>query len=430
MTDGSQFMIYSPSERRGPGFSGGAQGPREIPVTCSSSIIRGVLAIFCLLAPLAAREPSSFRQNETREIVIGKTLSLPSKIFAQPIRLDVSLPVGYETSRDRYPVVVGFQIASRFPAVSGIAQGLAAAEIAPPLIVVSAGLRDDWFSIYADESELSSGRGRDVLAFLRQELFPFLESRFRIAPYRILLGHSASALFCLHALFEAPDLVQAVMAAGPMFADFDYDRVLAVLERSLASRKAKAQDLFVTQGDQPELTRDLTAFEDWLKKRRPEGLTWEFEPEPKENHGSLAMMTFYDGLRRLFAGWAALPEAVALQGGPAIRAYKKSLAERFGYEIGLARLADYRIRIKWAEERNFDALISLCRFGCEERPEDYYSHFTLAVAFERAERWTEAVSAYESALAKARNLPDEDRASIVSRLEARLAEVRKKATGP
>jgi predicted alpha/beta superfamily hydrolase len=385
-----------------------------------------VLTVFALLTPLRGLGPAPDGDTPS-DIVIGKTLSMPSKVFGRPIRLDVSLPAGYESGHDRYPVLVAFQADNRFPAVSGIVSGLGAAEIAPPLIVVSAGLPGDWFSLYADERKPGSGRGAEILTFLRQELFPFLEARYRTVPYRILLGHSASALFSLYALFEAPDLVQAALSAGPMFAEYDYARVSAILEKSLSARKVKSQFLLFTQGDQPELTRDLAAFQEMMKTRRPEGLTWAFDPEPEENHGSLALMTLYDGLRTLFAAWAALPEAVGLQGGPAIRAYKNGLAERFGYEIGLARTADFRLRVKWSGERNFDALVALARFGCEERPEDYYSHLSLGIALEQAGRRTEAASAYETALAKTNNLPEGERAVIRPRIEARLAEVRKKA---
>lgn len=363
---------------------------------------------------------------EEKDIVIGKTMTLPSRVFARPVTLQVSLPASYEAGARRYPVVIGFQITDRFPAISGIAAGLAAAGAAPPVIVVSADLNGDLFSLYPDEREPGSGRGPEVLEFVRDELLPFLEARFRTAPHRILIGHSASALWAIQAAIGAPGIFQTVLAAGPMFAEADYARIIQVLEKSLASRQASPQYLLFTQGDQPELARDLTAFQDWLRTRQPAGLTWEFDQEPGENHGSLAMMTFYDGLRRLFKPWATLPEEVGLGGGPAIRLYRKGLAERFGYDIGLAPLADFRLRVKWTEERKFEPLIALAQFGCQERPEDWYAHFSLAQALGMAERWEEAAASYETALAKLKSLPASQASAIRPRLEAGLAEVRKK----
>ncbi|GEM_PF-960977 len=359
-------------------------------------------------------------------IIIGKTLSLPSKVFGQPIRLQVSLPAGYEAGQARYPVLIAFQVADRFPAVAGITLGLASAGMIPPLIAVSADLNGDWFSLYAEERKPGSGRGPDILEFVRRELVPFLEARYRTVPHRILLGHSASALWGLQAAVQAPDLFQTVLAAGPMFAEADYARVSELLDEALASRKPAPQYLLFTQGDQPELSRDLAAFQDWLKAQRPEGLTWEFDPEPGENHGSLALMTLYDGLRELFKPWATLPEDIGLGGGSAIGDYKQGLAVRFGYDIGLGPYADFRLRVKWTEERRFEPLIALARFGCEERPEDWYAHFSLGMTLELAGRWMEAAASHVTALTKLGSLPAAQAAAIRPRVEARLAEARKK----
>ncbi len=368
-------------------------------------------------------------EGKAEPIVIGTALSLPSKAFGQPIRLQVALPAGYEAGQAGYPVLIAFQVADRFPAIAGIAAGLASAGAAPSLIVVSVELNGDLFSLYADERKPGSGRGPDVLEFVRRELVPFLEARFRTVPYRILLGHSASALWGLQVAMLEPDLFQTVLSAGPMFAEADYARVSELLDKALAARKSAPQYLLFTQGDQPELTRDLAAFQDWLKARRPAGLIWEFDPEPGESHGSLAMMTLYDGLRELYKPWANLPEDIGLGGGPAIRGYKKALAGRFGYDIGLAPNADFRLRVKWTEERRFEPLIALARFGCEDRPEDWYAVFSLGMSLGLAGRWTEAAASYETALTKLGGLPAAQAAAIRPRIEARLAEARKKTRG-
>jgi predicted alpha/beta superfamily hydrolase len=188
------------------------------------------------------------------------------------------------------------------------------------MIVVSAGYDPAWFSLYAKEEQPVSGRAELVLQSITDELVRFVEARYRTLLYRIFPGHSSSALFLLHGMLAAPDVMQAVLAAGPMFAEFDYTRAAAILEKSLATRPARTQFLFYTQGDQPELTRDLKAFGAWLASRQPRGLKWEFNPEPEANHSSLHVKTLYDGLRTLYADWATLPERVALGSADAVRA--------------------------------------------------------------------------------------------------------------
>jgi 4-hydroxybenzoate polyprenyltransferase len=93
----------------------------------------------------------------------------------------------------------------------------------------------------------------------------------------------------------------------------------------------------------------------------------------------LHIKTVYDGLRIVFADWATLPESVAIRGGDAIRAYKASLAGRFGYEIGLGRLADADLRVKWTAEKNFDALVALARGDVAPGPVRVMAGLALAV---------------------------------------------------
>ncbi len=352
---------------------------------------------------------------------------MPSTVFGGAVRLDISLPAGYREGGVRYPVLYAFQ-APFLDGVHGVVTALSYAGVAPPMIVVSARYDSAWFALDGDERDPGGGRPDLVLRSIRDELVPFVEARYRTVPYRVFLGHSASALFLLHAILASPDLVQAVLAAGPMFAEVDTARVMPMLEKAIVARPARRQFLFYTQGDQPELTRDLAAFGAMLAARRPAGLTWEFNPESEANHGSLHIKTTYDGLRTLYADWATLPETVALRGAAAIRRYRKELADRFGYDIGLGRAATQRLRTMWAQEKKFDALLALARFACDEQPKDFEAERELAVAYEQAGRWSEAVAAWERCIAKARaGSPAEELARILPPLDARLAAARNRA---
>jgi len=49
--------------------------------------------------------PASGQQNDGDEIVIGKYRTIDSKVLSEQRRILVNLPVGYETSDVKYPVV-------------------------------------------------------------------------------------------------------------------------------------------------------------------------------------------------------------------------------------------------------------------------------------------------------------------------------------
>ncbi len=382
-------------------------------------------AFVVLVSARALTQSAPPPERAPRDIVIGTSIVMPSKVFGAPVQLDIALPSGYEAGTARYPVLIAFQC--HFAAVSGLVGTLATAGVVPPMIVVSARYDPTWFALYAKEGRSGSGRADAVLQSIRHELVPLVDTRYRTVPYRVFLGHSSSALFLLHGMLAAPDLMRGVLSAGPMFAEFDYGRVAAMLEQALAARPERTQFLFYTQGSQPELTKDLAAFGSWLGSRRPRGLTWSFDAEPEANHGSLHLKTLYDGLRILFADWSTLPEDVAVRGGDAIRAYRKGLADRFGYEIGLGRMADWHLKVKWGAEKKYDAVIALATFNRDERPEDFEAEWHVATAYENAGRWADAAAGWERCLAKARQHDSPEAfARLQPILEARLAAVRKR----
>jgi enterochelin esterase-like enzyme len=391
-------------------------------------LLAAFAAAACKIGPTessASRQPSAIGDVSARPIVMGQAMVLASRIFDNPIDLSVYVPPGYDENSERYPVLIAFM--AKFQAVAGIVDGLAGNTV-PPMIVVSVALNPVSFSLYADDDEPRTGQADRIVAFLREELIPFLESRYRTHPLRIGFGSSSSALFCLYALFTAPDIFQAALAAGPMFAEFDYGRVSAMMERAIDSRPARDQYFFVTRGDQPELDRDLAAFQEMIKKKYAEGKTWlhgDYNPEPGETHASLGYKTLHDGLRNLFAGWAAVPERIADEGPSGLRAYRKRLNDFWGCDLGLGRAAIWPVRMKLLREKRFDELIALHRSICEDRPDDYLAEVHLAEVFEEAGRSVEAVSAYESALVKARGLLKSNNQSTLDFIQGRLERARK-----
>lgn len=60
-----------------------------------------------------------------------------------------------------------------------------------------------------------SGGSRQFLAFLREELIPYIDRTYRSGDLSVLYGMSNSALFTVYALLEAPETFQAYLASSP-----------------------------------------------------------------------------------------------------------------------------------------------------------------------------------------------------------------------
>ena len=95
----------------------------------------------------------------------------------------------------------------------------------------------------ADFDPAELGGADAFLAFLTDEVRPWVQARFRIDPDRqTLFGHSMGALFVLHAMFKAPHSFNVYLAASPpvRFSNRIVMREAAAFERDPARSGVRA----------------------------------------------------------------------------------------------------------------------------------------------------------------------------------------------
>src|SRR5690606_12970502 len=122
--------------------------------------------------------------------------------------LHIQLPSGYENSTKKYPVVYLMDSQWDFPLVSAIYGEQYFDGFIPELILVGVTwgkgetlrARDDTPTSVAGET--TTGGADKFLDFMKEELFPFVESNYRADPeHRSLMGCSLGGLFTLYTLF-------------------------------------------------------------------------------------------------------------------------------------------------------------------------------------------------------------------------------------
>jgi predicted alpha/beta superfamily hydrolase len=249
---------------------------------------------YTALRPSAPAEPQSDRVRR------AKHEAIVSKVIGEERTFLISLPDGYETSADKYPVLY---------LLGGSVRALAEADIAlrqpgaPPMIVVAVvsprGRRDDGNPVWLPGA--GSNGAKVFLRFITEELFPYVEQHFRVQNDRTLYGASAAGLFALYALLERPDAFTAYIASSPPVYDcFDYMAGKATSpSRSLPRRRTQ---LYIVYGDKewPALREGLAKYRPILEALRSKTFSVTIEDLPQEGHvpnGSLAK-----GLKHVFDG--------------------------------------------------------------------------------------------------------------------------------
>ena len=67
----------------------------------------------------------------------------------------------------------------------------------------------------------SGGNAEAFLAYVKNEVVPYIESNYRTLPHRTAVGHSLSASFVIYTLLNEPELFDNYIAISPNLADDD-----------------------------------------------------------------------------------------------------------------------------------------------------------------------------------------------------------------
>ncbi len=144
------------------------------------------------------------------------------------------------------------------------------------------------------------GGAADFLAFINDELKPFLAERYPNADPEdaTVVGDSFGGSFALYALFNEPESFDRYVAGSPgVFWD---DRVLLTQETASADVSAR---LFMSVGsDEPadQMVGPIQAMDAQLRDGDRTNLQYTFHVFEDENHASVLPATFSRGLRAVF----------------------------------------------------------------------------------------------------------------------------------
>jgi predicted alpha/beta superfamily hydrolase len=238
----------------------------------------------------------------------------------------VYLPESYgDATEQRYPVLYALDGSGQAGHTARSAALLARLRLLPEVIVVGIPSVDDRTrardytppDIRQDVDVADSPRGQAdrFLAFLRDELIPEIERRYRAAAPRLLAGHSRGGLFVLYSQIAAPDLFDARFAySAPVWRE--EGRLVQQLEARLRSGPPLRGRLFLSVGDH-ETDRMKGGFERMvaaLERHAPPTLRWRAEQTPRADHGNNAPLSTPAGLRHVFSGWTPARETNAARG--------------------------------------------------------------------------------------------------------------------
>jgi predicted alpha/beta superfamily hydrolase len=238
---------------------------------------------------------------------------LPSKRTGRVYDISIGLPEGYDDRDGLYPVIYVLDGQWDFKLMLSVYGALCFDMFVPSAIVVgiAAGgdspdheaLRVRDYTPTVPEGFEAAGEADGFLAFLSEELLPFVEGHHRASPTdRTLVGASLGGLFALHALFTEPERFGRLVIVNP--AIFWDEEAVAAQEEQLARHRTDLPvRLFLAAGEleAPEaFLHPLDRLVERLRNRGYRNLELAHTVIAGERHSGVKAEAFSRGLRWVF----------------------------------------------------------------------------------------------------------------------------------
>lgn len=250
------------------------------------------------IVPRATAEP----------LTIGETFSVQSSALKETRRINVYLPAAYVDGEARLPVLYmpDGGVAEDFLHIMGLVQILISNGSMRPFILVgieNTERRRDLTGPTDQEEDRKVaprvGGSAAFRAFIRDELMPSVNKRYRTTNERAIIGESVAGLFVVETMVLEPALFQSYIAVDPSLW-WNKEALTKQAETAFARKPSASVSLFIAGSDNDGNAGVVKAFANMLAKNAPKTVIWHYEPMPGETHGTIFHLAALKALRAMF----------------------------------------------------------------------------------------------------------------------------------
>jgi enterochelin esterase-like enzyme len=232
-------------------------------------------ALFILLTPT---------QSKALEITSSE---VKSEILNQTRSIQVYLPPSYVSTKQVYPVLYVIDGQRYFLHGVTFQKTLRFVDKSPEFIIV--GIDTD----IRKRRDLLGYQSAKFLGFMKSELIPYIDEKYRTSKERILFGWEMAGGFATQVMAET-DLFSTYLIASPTH--ITKERIDAITPKIKAYKK-DSPFLFLTQAEHEPFADEFNAV---LTKIAPTELNWKYTRLVNDDHHTTPYQTIYQGLRELF----------------------------------------------------------------------------------------------------------------------------------
>lgn len=267
-------------------------------------------AVIILLGLLSIASSFAGEASPSSPLAMGETWTIESKALGETRRINVYLPAGYQTSKElRMPVLYmpDGGMAEDFLHVAGLIEVLVGDGTMRPFLLVGIENTEPRRDLTGPTTNTEDrkiaprvGGSAKFRAFLRDELMPEVQRRYRTTNETAIVGESLAGLFVIETFFTAPDMFGTYIAFDPSLW-WNNAELVKDAAAKLKARPALETTLYFARSDEPGIVKDAEAFAAVLTKDAPPALHWHYEKMPEEKHSTIYHPAALRAFRAVFA---------------------------------------------------------------------------------------------------------------------------------
>jgi predicted alpha/beta superfamily hydrolase len=233
------------------------------------------------------------------------SIVVASRILNESRPINIHLPSAYRDATRRFPVLYmpDGGMDEDFPHIVRAVDALVARNTIPPTIVVgipNTQRRRDLTgpTRVASDSAIAPRVGGSAAfrSFIRDELIPAIDTRYRTTPQRAIIGESLAGLFIVETFLREPAMFDRYVAFDP---SLWWNRGALVdstasLLAAMAGHAGPRRLYLASSRD--DIDAETTRFAELLRLGAPSRLEWKFEPHPELTHGTIFAALELSGL--------------------------------------------------------------------------------------------------------------------------------------
>jgi predicted alpha/beta superfamily hydrolase len=262
-----------------------------------------------LSAQRGATPSTAVSSNASAPLSFGETFTIQSRVLGETRRINVYIPpADSDSAQVRLPVMYmpDGGMAEDFLHVAGLIQVLTGDGVMRPFILVgieNTERRRDMTgpTTVAEDRKIAAHVGGSAAfrQFVRTELMPDVEKRYRTTRERAIVGESLAGLFVVETFMLEPDLFDTYIAFDPSLW-WNAESLVKTASDRLRALPPTPRRLYIASSDEPGIIAPLDRLIPILRADAPSTLQWHYDPLPAERHSTIYHPAALRAFRYLF----------------------------------------------------------------------------------------------------------------------------------